>query len=491
MPAAGETRFTHAAVVVRDDDAEGRYGQCFADVHAPFTLDAIHRPSASVLFRLNLPVVDGASAQSTVTLLITPDRIASLRTTICDTSATDHADNTATTSPPSLDVVRERLGGVRLARHLQFQLQNGLHPQLVVPAGFTLDHEDSDSPARRLFALASWLASASMLSVYMPHNALPRAKLDTFNEAVRQFPTLTVAQRQAFERTVDLRRWYNGKGGVVVPAEAQDDTPSTPARTETDAATVAVDTPPGYEDSPPQYDHASERHELGSSDDEAGAASSASPAGRDTSPAVEVLGPSPAADSVPPPEYNTSQRQHTLRRATKRLLHCGSEDVDLFRSLKRRHARPTSSRPRAAGSVHLEDRTQLLLERQQRQIQALREEVDALKRRNKQLEGRQDALEESQDALQASQSETDDKVDSLLVHASELDDECEALKSQLQDVGIEMEDWLATHMDDRVHDGIEEWLYENLSDTMQDYIEKQVAAHMADVRARVRSALVD
>lgn len=493
MPAPGETRFTHAVVVVRDDDEDGRYGRSFADVHAPFTLDAIHRPSASVLFRLNVPIINSASAQSTVTLLITPDRIASLRTTICDTSVAGHADPTATASRPALGIVRERLGGVRLVRHIQFQLHSGLHPQLVVPAGFSLDGEHSDSPARCAFGLATLLAAASVLSLYMPHNALPTAKLNTFNEAVRRFPTLTVAQRQAFERTVDIRRWYNGKGGIVVPIEEQRDSPSTPTRDETDDATVAVDTPSGYEHCPPQYDHSSECHES-SPDDEAGAIPSTSLAGDDleTNRLADVLGTSPAVDVGAPPEYNISQRQHTLPHPTKRTLQCGSEDVDLARSSKRRDGKPSYfSRPETIESAIFDDRVQLLLERQRQQIQDLQKEIDGLKRRNEQLERRQDELEEAQAEMETSQSETDDKVESLLVHASELEDECEALKSQLPDVGIEMEDWLMAHMDDRVKDGIEEWLYENLSDTIQDYVEKQVAAHMADVKAKVRSALID
>jgi uncharacterized protein YeeX (DUF496 family) len=492
MPPPGETRFTHAAVVVRDDDEDGRYGRSFADVHAPFTLDAIHRPSASVLFRLNVPIIDSASVQSTATLLITPDRIASLRTTICDTSAEGRADSTATASRPALGIARESLGGVRLVRHIQFQLHGGLHPQLVVPAGFSLDGEYSDSPARRVFGLATWLATASVLSLYMPHNALPTAKLNTFNEAVRQFPTLTVAQRQAFERTVDIRRWYNGKGGIVVPIEDQRDSPSTPNRSETDDAAVAVDTPSGYEHCPPQYDPRRECHEL-SPDDEAGATPSTSSTRDDleTNQLADVLSTCPAADVGAPPEYNISQRQHILPHP-KRTLQCGSEDVDLARSSKRRDGKPSCpSRLETIELAKFDDRVQLLLERQRQQIQDLQKEIDALKRRNEQLERRQDELEESQAEMQTSQSDTDDKVESLLVHASELEDECEALKSQLPDVGIEMEDWLMAHMDDRVKDGIEEWLYENLSDTIQDYVEKQVAAHMADVKAKVRSALLD
>lgn len=492
MPTTGETRFIHGAVVVRDDDADGRYARCFTDIHPPFTLDAIHRPSASVLFRLNVPI-NRASTPTTITLLITPDRIASLRTTICDTSAADYADDTATAGPPSLGLVRERLGGVRLVRQLRFQLHSGLHPQLVVPAGFALEDEPAESPARRVFAFITWLAAASMLSIYMPHNALPTAKLNTFNEAVRQFPSLTVAQRQAFERTVDVRRWYNGKGGTVVHINNLEDLPSTAARAKTDADAVAVHTPADYEDSPPQYDPPSKRHVATSPDDETRAVLSniSVSSDLDTSSSADVPGSWPVANNGPPPEYDTSQRQHALPRATKRLLHCGSEDVDLPRSLKRRDAKPESSRPEGTGLSTLEDRVQLLLQRQRHQIQELQEEVDALKRRNKQLEGRQDALEVSQDELQTSHNETDDKVESLLVHASELEDECEALKSQMPDVGLEMEDWLVAHMNDRVKDGIEEWLHENLSDTIQDYVEKQIAAHMAHVKARMRSALVD
>ncbi|KAK8024503.1 hypothetical protein PG993_012569 [Apiospora rasikravindrae] len=452
------TRFAQSVFVVREDDD----GTEFVD-HS-MKLDAIHKPSTSVLFRLSIPITDSASTKTTIYLQITPDRIISLRTTACDTS------DTSERTPPCLDRVRARLGGARFVTRLQFQLHTG-HAQLIVPANFDLPHNEApNSPARQLFASVSSLATASVFSLYMPHNVLPMKKFRNFTEAVRQFPTLTATQRHAYERMVNLRGLYHGKGGVVYTPEDQD-IPTTAAATasdattESDATTVAFDTPL--------------------------ALSRFSPA---------VRGKPDAAGDCAPPAYDGEQQYRSMS-SSKRLLHCGSEDIDLYPTPKRmfRHPRkvqvtekisrlhPTNSDP----GFSFESRLQLQLERQQRQIEQLQEDVKALQKRNKELEGRQGELEENHSVLENRQGETEEAVESILVHTGELDEECEKLGKQVPDIGDEVEDWMKSSMGDTVKDYMADWLKENMSESIQDFITQQVTAQIAEVKTKMRSALGD
>ncbi|KAK7946945.1 uncharacterized protein PG986_011266 [Apiospora aurea] len=472
-----ETRFAQSVFAVREED-DGPDGAEFVD-HS-LKLDVVHKPSTSVLFRLSLGIpiaIDSTSTKVTIYLQITPDRIISLRNTPCDTSDTER-------TPPCLDRVRERLGGARFVTRLQFQLHPGLHAQLVVPTDFSL-HEAPDSPARRLFASVSSLATASLFSLYMPHNVLPIKRSRSFEQAIRQFSTLTATQRHAFERMVNLRGLYRGKGGVVYTPKEQDvattaapDATASDATTESDAATVAFDTPSRYRDlplpPPPEYEESPRDTAIGSTN----------------SPEKPVSVDSVACDCAPP-AYDDGEKQ--CRSTSKRLLHCGSEDVDLYPPKRMfRHPRKVQMSDKVSRlPPTTPSRLQLQLERQQRQIEQLQEDIKTLQKRNKELEGRQGELEENHGVLENRQGETEEAVESVLVHTGELDEECERLGKQVPDIGDEVEDWMKSSMGDTMKDYMADWLKENMSDSIQDYISQQVTAQIAEVKTKMRSALGD
>ncbi|OHW92112.1 hypothetical protein CSPAE12_09278 [Colletotrichum incanum] len=221
----------------------------------------------------------------------------------CDTSASDTND-TSDRSPPCLERVRQRLGGKRLVTRLQFQLHSGTYAQLIVPTGFTCD-EASDSPARHTFSSTTSLAITSMFSLYIPHNILPMAKFQTFVQAVRQFSKLTTAQHQLYERMVDLRRLYIGKGGVVLTPEEHTGSPlpdreHTPATTESCATTIPFDTVPRHQSPPPQYD------ECVGEGQQPRASSGAA-----------IFAKSPGGDDALP-EYDDAERQHNVSNASNK-----------------------------------------------------------------------------------------------------------------------------------------------------------------------------
>ncbi|KAJ0162330.1 hypothetical protein CTA2_4736 [Colletotrichum tanaceti] len=488
MSSGKDVRVVHTVFAVREDQ-DGRQ-PVFVD--QPLKLDAMSKASSSVLFRLSASIIDSASAKTIIYLQITPDRIASLRNTTCDTS--DSSDR----SPPCLEQVRQRLGGIRFVTRLQFQLHTGIHAQLVVPTGFTFD-EASDIPTRRTFSSATLLATASLFSLYIPPNALPKIKFQSLAHAVGQFPTLTAAQRQAYERMVDLRRLYHGKGGIVFTPEYRNGSPlpdtdrkrsSTPATTDSYATTVPFDTPPRYQDSPPRYDKCPREGQQ-------------PPKAR--SDAIAISAESPGADCAPP-GYNDPEWRHNVSKATKRVLHCGSEDIDLQTTYKKKYsratgyttpasARNTQQRPARMSPSHLVDtdcsdsRLKSLLERQRQQIEQLRADIEGLKRRNKELEGRHDELEDNCYDLENRQVESEETIESLLIHTGELDDECERLGKQMPDICEEMEDWVKDNMGDRMKESMETWLKENMADTMKGYIDDQVAAQIAQVKTKMRRAL--
>ncbi|KZL86403.1 hypothetical protein CI238_13408 [Colletotrichum incanum] len=151
----------------------------------------------------------------------------------------------------------------------------GTYAQLIVPTGFTCD-KASDSPARHTFSSTTLLTITSMFSLYIPYNILLMAKFQTFVQAL-------------YERIVDLRRLYIGKGGVVLTPEEHTGSPlpdreHTPATTELCATIIPFDTydecvgegqqpraslgaaifakSPGGDDALPEYDDAERQHNV-------------------------------------------------------------------------------------------------------------------------------------------------------------------------------------------------------------------------------------
>ncbi|KAF5498156.1 hypothetical protein CGCA056_v015000 [Colletotrichum aenigma] len=488
MSSAEDARFVHTVFAVREDQDGGQPE--FID--QPFKLNAVYQSSASALFRLSTTITDSASIKTTIYLQITPDRIASLQNTTCDTS--DANDG----SPSHLERVRQRLGGKRLLTRLQFHLHSGLYAQLIVPTGFARD-EAPASPAWHAFRSTASLATVPTFSIYMPHNVLPMTKFETFFQAVRQFPTLTATQRQSYERMVDLRRLYSGKGGVVFTPE--DDQNAVPLRdgernrsatpsTESCASTVPFDTVPRHQDSPPQYDEC--------------VVEGPQPRASMTAAAAAAFVKSARGDDALP-EYGGSERQHRRLQTSKRVLHCGSEEIDLHPSSKRAHFQRSfasvhattanAQRPEERSESQFTDaecvqgRLAVLLEQQRQQIQRLQEDVEELRRRNKELEGRHDEVEDNCGDLENRQTETEETVESLLIHTGELDEECEKLGKQMPDLCDEMEDWVKDNLGDAMKEHMNKWLEENMAETINGYINEKVAAQIAQMKAKMRKAL--
>lgn len=487
MSSIEETRFAQSVFVVREDH-DGRPSPEMVD--HPMKLDAVYKPSTSVLFRLSIPITDSASTKTTIYLQITPDRIISLQNMTCD------ATETSERKPPCLDRVCERLGGTRFVTRIQFQLHTDSHAQLVVPTDFNLQ-DTPDSPSQQTFKAVSSLAAASLFSLYMPHNVLPIKKFQSLAEAVRQFSALTAAQRHAYERMVDLRSLYHGKGGVVFSREDPDRavlpaSTASDAATESDAATVAFDTPSQYRDFPPRYEECPSEGHKSKGQPDASTDSVDSPASADN-----PVSSSPAGDCAPPAYEDDDEPRFNHPMVGKRVLNCGSEEIDLRPTAKRRYARTAKPSEKISRSqstsmdCSFESRLQSQLERQRQQIERLQDDIKTLQKRNKELEGRHTELEESQGVLENRQIETEEAVESILVHTGELDEECEKLGKQVPDIGDEVEDWMKCNMGDTAKDIMADWLRENMSETIQEYITKQVTAQVADVKTKMRSALGD
>lgn len=494
--AGGDLRFSCATTYAVREGGDGQDEDEYRDpvlVERPFKLDARYSPSASVMFRLSLPiprprpVAAGASSDTVVYVQLTPARIDSLRHMTCDNNDTSHH------RPPCLDDVHQALGRRRFVTRLQFRLHGGMRAQLITPAGFHLDHHGLDDTARRIFAAATTLAGATRFSLYFPQNMLPLRSFRTFAHAVRQYPSLTAAQKQAHELMVDLRRLYSGKGGVEFhPGEEHgsrappgDDAGCSTATTESEADTVPVDTPPRYRDALAR-DSEEPAHD--------------SPAGS---------GALPRYEDSPQPQQGPSSV------ARKLGLDYGSDEADVQPTPKRRRAEkvpaPTgdTQQPEEAGpsrpgeGAPPDSWVYMRFEQQRLLIESLAAAMQDLQRRNTALEGqyrqldgrykrlerRCNQLEENQSELEVRQADTDEAVELLEVRAGELDETCADLGRQMPHVDDEAERWVDDHMAAAVQSHMDDWLEENLSSSLQAFLRQEVAEQLALIKARMRGAL--
>lgn len=461
-----------------------------------FKFDAIHKSSASVLFRLSFSITDSSSTKTIIYLQIKPDCIASFRATICDTSDTSKG------SPACLERIRQRLGNINLVLRLQLQLHKGTHAQLVVPHGFTLD-KIPDDPARCAFSSATSLAAASSFSLYLPHNVRPMKEFQKLARAVEQFPALTAAQRKSYERIVDLSRLYNGNGGTVFTLEDQNGSSlpdrdrgrsTTPAMSESCATTNPVDTPSLYQDSPPQY------HEC----------LNEAQRPRDSLGAIFMSAKDSGGDCAPP-VYRDTERHHDVMKASERSLHCGSEDIDLNPTSKRKYSIGTGCTTTGAltrNDVHPEKRWRFppaypdcshmsliyLFEQQSQQIRQLEESVKELTKKNEKLEGRYVEMEENCCNLENRQFEIEETMETVHVQVGELDDEYGRLGRQVSDICDEVDD-VKANTGDTVKEHMEAWLEEDMTEPLKGYINNQVTDQvtdqMAQVKMKIRKALED
>ncbi|KAK8029498.1 hypothetical protein PG993_010789 [Apiospora rasikravindrae] len=266
MPVNNTVRFAHAVVAVCDDQ-DGRVAMNSVDLGKSFKFHATYTPSATVLFKLTIAL----TKEVTLYLQFTPSVISSMEKTSCD----EQDEN----RPRGFDIIQRHLDGHRSFTRLRFRLRS--RGQLIVPVGF--DHNHCNDQTRHTLALIASLAATSTFSLYMPHNVLPKPKYDVFLDAYTHSSAMIQYQHVELERMMDLRKMYNGKGGklytiedqnrllslmpgVVVPTVTNDHPPSyerppdynieeqssllPPSQqstaSESDNATVAAPTPPGY-----------------------------------------------------------------------------------------------------------------------------------------------------------------------------------------------------------------------------------------------------
>ncbi|KAK7912264.1 hypothetical protein PG985_014745 [Apiospora marii] len=219
------TRFAHSAVLVCEAPSNP-----VASATITFHAETTSSPSsASVLFTFSIEAADRAPPS----VQITADCISSLTRTIHD-HTTQLVD-----SPPRMELVRQLLGNTRrnLLR-LNFQLRK--HGQLVNP----IDEVESERQKSNVDAIAL-LASTSIFSVYMPHDALSKATYNIFFRAVRPFlgPAFaTLPERAELYHASSPPKYEDGNGNVNVIGNGND----------SDNDTVAVTTPSGY--GPPDDD---------------------------------------------------------------------------------------------------------------------------------------------------------------------------------------------------------------------------------------------
>lgn len=212
------TSFAHTAVVVCEVPGNPVESGAIA-FHAETTCSPA---STSVLFTFSVDTADRARSPS---LQITADRISSMTRTVHD-HTTQLID-----SPPRLDLVRKQLGSTRNLTRLHFELRT--YGALASPAEVVSGPQNSGAE------IITLLASTSVFSVYMPHDALQKATYNIFYRAVRPF-IHTAATPQGPELLhAGSPPKYENEGRTLLSHESDNDT-------------VAVTTPSGY--GPPDDD---------------------------------------------------------------------------------------------------------------------------------------------------------------------------------------------------------------------------------------------
>ncbi|KAL0929435.1 uncharacterized protein CTRU02_215601 [Colletotrichum truncatum] len=324
-----------------------------------------------------------------------------------------------------------------------------MHAQVIVPTDFNLD-KFPDSPTRRVFSTATSLAAVSMFSVYVPHNVLSSKQLGNLVQAIPQFASLSTAQQHEYNRMVDLRGLYNGKGGKEFTPEDQ----RTPATIESQDDTIPFNTQ-RYPDLPPAYEECLSEGQQSRARSDVAAISADSPVG----------------------DRALSDYGGTERNASKHVLHRGSEDSDL--PLPKRNAQLSENmlRSRLASLARHQSTLELRFERQCQEFRKLQEGFKELQRQNKKLEGQGDDVEEYCCVLEKRQVENGEAIESVAIHADELAGEFEELGKQLLDVCDEVKDWAENNMPDMMEKHAEKWLEENMA---EKYMEKWFEENMGE-----------
>ncbi|KAK7957267.1 uncharacterized protein PG986_006489 [Apiospora aurea] len=472
------TRFTHLVVAVCEDvhgTAIATKNTLELGCSVQFHVECL--PPTALVFRLRLNL----TAETILYLQFTPAVISSLARSNCDSK------NVAT-HPSCYDVVRAHLGGRKSFTRLQFSLRG--HGDVITPAGFALDEYDAD--ARRTFASIASLATAPACSLYMPREALPNKTWRVFYQAYQQSTALT-----------DLRNLYNGNGGTLFriqghdqdeKEEEEDDDrsssislpPSLPA--EATVGTIAAATaPPSYDDVPPQYNQ----------DDNKIRRSSPLPSSQEST--ASETDAATVAVATPPGYRRVEQesRPQMTPRDVKELgsKRCWSSDGENTpqynrRPMKRRGPRELSEHgfgskpPDLVAQATDHDHYRRRIEALETGMEQLRAEMGLLRRQNGDLEEGHAGLESRQEAMAETLETMGADVDELAQEMSN------TVQEQLPEMRQELDDWQST-----VQDYMEGWVRNNIGQHMErymaDYVDDTARGFLADLKGRIRSSLDD
>ncbi|KAK6857999.1 hypothetical protein PG995_005698 [Apiospora arundinis] len=440
---AWETQFMHPVVVV----CESPNKQVAKDT-ITLHVETSSSPSPSVLFSFCASTADRA-----LSLQLTPDRISSL-------TRTTHDHTQVINSPPCMDLVRQQLGTKRNLTRLQFRLR--CHGQLINSI------EGASSRFQDLGASDDIMSLAATLtfSVYMPHDALSKAKYNIFYRAVRPF----LGSEEATERPEILppaqedacRNHIQGNHTSPPPEYVNEDERRTPRPAESDNDTVAVTTPSGYgppgdDDELPGYpDDESEgfapgskenirkRHFSRGSSEGSSCLRGTSKRGRLWSPDAEAF---IETDSPSPPiDVNQSGYRLNVIEAWMRLHDQRTEALE------------------AENKLH-KDRNAELEHR-----------VAELESRNMELEHRVVDLESRVDQLENQHEVMEETIANVDVRSGELDADCSRIGLEL----AEIRDMSRDAIIDEINDKVQESMGDMVAMYREELKQKLITALQAD-----------
>ncbi|KAK8079461.1 hypothetical protein PG997_007279 [Apiospora hydei] len=459
------TRFTHLVVAVCEDvhgTAIATKNTLELGCSVQFHVECL--PPAALVFRLRLTL----TPETILYLQFTSGVVSSLARTNCDSK------NVAT-HPSCYDAVRAHLGGRKSFTRLQFHLRG--HGDLITPAGFALDQYDAD--ARRTFASITSLATAPACSLYIPREALPNKTWRVFYQAYQQSTALT-----------DLRNLYNGNGGTLFriqghdqdqKEEEEDDGRSSSLPADAIVVTTAAAiAPPSYDDVPPQYNQDNTKRQSSSP-----LPSSQQSTASETDAATVAV--------ATPPGYRRAEQESRPQKTPRDVKELGSkrcwssdgENTPQYnrRPMKRRGPRELSEH--GFGSKPTDhDHYRRRIEALETGMKQLRAEMGLLRRQNGDLEEGHAGLESQQEAMAETLETMGADVDELAQEMSN------TVQEQLPEMRQELDDWQST-----VQDYMEGWVRNNIGQHMErymaDYVDDTARGFLADLKGRIRSSLDD
>ncbi|KAI8238934.1 hypothetical protein K4K55_002431 [Colletotrichum sp. SAR 10_96] len=467
----------HPAKIDVFTEREYKDGRQAEFINQLFTLRIAYYPPTSVYFRLS-PKADGV-CDTSVILQILPDHLALLRSQLCrwDDVRSSHPDD-----------ARQRLGGASDLTRLRFQLLSGMSAQIIVPKDST-GFKTSGSAARRAVHLFASLAASPSFCVYFPRNKLSKLLLEQCVRVVDQYPGLNEDDLRGFQRKVDPKRLYDGRGGMVLaPDDYKDGSrtdgersrSTTPATNDSNGSTLDFDSVPRSEGPPPSYGDclAEAVKPRATSDDKANS--------------VE----SPSVGHAPP-EYDGTELQRSVPKPSKRRRQCVNEDALPGPRLKKaptRNAQCLDAKPRlesedAGMDVHmmfrelssrLDDQQQQIKQllheqselqlRHKHQLKALQDEVKKLRTQNVELERRNSEMENTCAELTNRQETADEEMESIRLDTSELQEVTGEHGKQLAD-SSELAEELASFM---WADGFQGSMSKSLEEHMDAFVKEYV-----------------